>query len=252
MAREFAKAFYKSSKWMNCRDNYVAQRIMIDGGLCEECGDVPGEELHHIKPLTVENINDTDISINYDNLKWLCKDCHFKAHKEEIIKKFEMKKHKRITENGNYFENGEYKHRQVYAVWGSPRSGKTTYVEEHKQPGDLVIDVDAIMSALLFTEDRIKSSNLLSLALKVRDFIFDLIEANDDSIDCKAVWIVGGFPTREERAELVEKLNAELIYMDVPYKECIARARQENLYRDKVYSEMVVDDWWRKKQNENA
>ena len=35
-------------------------------------------------------------------------------------------------------------YKQVYIIYGSPLSGKTTYVKEHAQKGDLIIDIDNI------------------------------------------------------------------------------------------------------------
>jgi len=56
------------------------------GGLCENClskGIIkPAEAVHHITPLTNENISDFDISLNWKNLKALCRTCHAAAHKE--------------------------------------------------------------------------------------------------------------------------------------------------------------------------
>lgn len=35
MAKEFARAFYNSKRWKDCRRAYIAKRISIDGGMCE-------------------------------------------------------------------------------------------------------------------------------------------------------------------------------------------------------------------------
>ena len=37
--KQWAEAFYKSFKWQRCRAAYIADRLLIDGGLCEECHD---------------------------------------------------------------------------------------------------------------------------------------------------------------------------------------------------------------------
>ena len=42
MAKEFARAFYNSKRWKDCRRAYIAKRISIDGGMCETCHEVPG------------------------------------------------------------------------------------------------------------------------------------------------------------------------------------------------------------------
>ncbi len=69
LAKLWAKPFYNSAKWKKCRESYIKN---IDG-LCQTClekGEITaGYILHHIAPLTEENINDADITLVYDNLK---------------------------------------------------------------------------------------------------------------------------------------------------------------------------------------
>ena len=82
MSREFAKAFYHSPAWRRVRDAY-----MKDGqGLCERClrnGRYrPAVIVHHKVHLTPENIHDPRISLDFDNLERLCRDCHAKEHPE--------------------------------------------------------------------------------------------------------------------------------------------------------------------------
>lgn len=76
MAKEWAKAFYHSKAWLKCRESYINQRISIDGGMCEKCGNELGYIVHHIIELTQANINDATISLNTDNLRYDCKKCH--------------------------------------------------------------------------------------------------------------------------------------------------------------------------------
>jgi len=67
--------FYKSNAWLAARE----LKIMSVYGLCERCGQV-GIEVHHIEKLTIENINDSSVSLNQDNLELLCRDCHNQEH----------------------------------------------------------------------------------------------------------------------------------------------------------------------------
>lgn len=76
MSKTFAKAFYNSKAWKLCRDAYIAERIMIDGGLCEECQKNLGYIVHHKVQLTSDNINDPDITLNHELFRYVCKDCH--------------------------------------------------------------------------------------------------------------------------------------------------------------------------------
>lgn len=80
MAKPFAKAFYKSKAWLQCRDAYIASVQ----GLCETClrkGKVrPGKILHHKIELTPDNINDPSITLGWDNLEYDCQECHNAKH----------------------------------------------------------------------------------------------------------------------------------------------------------------------------
>lgn len=78
MAKEWAKAFYNSKRWQQCKDSYISQRIMIDGGACEICGSNQGYIVHHKTMLTESNISNPDIALSYGNLQYVCKDCHDK------------------------------------------------------------------------------------------------------------------------------------------------------------------------------
>lgn len=102
MAREFAKAFYRSKEWQKTRD-YVLKR---DNYLCVECGS-PAEEVHHKKHLTPSNINDITVTLNPNNLVSLCKSCHFDIHKNEKIKGLKERSKSTICSEEYYFdENG--------------------------------------------------------------------------------------------------------------------------------------------------
>lgn len=80
MSKSFARRFYSSQAWSDCRAAYVKYR----GGLCERCmakGQiVPGEIVHHKIHLTPKNIDDSMVSLNFDNLELLCRECHCDEH----------------------------------------------------------------------------------------------------------------------------------------------------------------------------
>ena len=84
MAREFAISFYNSKAWKKCREAYK-QSV---NGLCERClvngKYVPGDEVHHKIYLTPENINNPDVTLNWDNLILLCASCHSKEHNDKF------------------------------------------------------------------------------------------------------------------------------------------------------------------------
>ncbi|HAX04012.1 MAG: hypothetical protein A2Y45_05135 [Tenericutes bacterium GWC2_34_14] len=68
--------FYKSPAWFAARE----LKIVSVNSLCERCGHV-GIEVHHKERLTVDNVNDSSISLNQENLELLCRECHNREHK---------------------------------------------------------------------------------------------------------------------------------------------------------------------------
>lgn len=82
MAQEWSRAFYNGRKWKGCKSAFISDRISIDGGLCECCHTEVGYIVHHKIALTPANINNPDISLNFDNLMYVCKNCHdqFEGH----------------------------------------------------------------------------------------------------------------------------------------------------------------------------
>lgn len=244
MAKPFAESFYSSQAWKRCRKAYIAGRVMKDGGICESCHESPGEELHHIRELTVSNIGDPEVTLNHENLLWLCKDCHFKAHRELIMKGLNRKKAgKQVNEAGYYFdENGEIAQAKVFIVYGSPASGKTTYVREHMRDGDLVIDLDLIKRAISMRDGGDAPDNLLNVAIVMREAAYEMIAAGD--VDSRTVWVVATLPERAERMALAERLGAELVYIDATYAECVARAKADQERLDVVGRLYAIDRWW--------
>lgn len=89
MAKEFAKPFYNSKQWINCRKSFISYRITIDGGACQHCKDKLGYIVDHIEELTPDNINNPEITLSYNNFQFLCLDCHNKktfGRETEIVR----------------------------------------------------------------------------------------------------------------------------------------------------------------------
>lgn len=96
MAREFAKAFYGSRRWKNCRKAYKKSV----GGLCERClakGLItPATIVHHKIYIDEKNINNPAVSLNWDNLEALCDQCHAEEH-ERKMKRYKVDEFGRVT-----------------------------------------------------------------------------------------------------------------------------------------------------------
>lgn len=78
--KEYAEQFYKSQAWKKTSVAYAKSKQ----GLCERClskGIVkPGAIVHHVIHITPANITDPGITLNWDNLQLVCRDCHAAIH----------------------------------------------------------------------------------------------------------------------------------------------------------------------------
>lgn len=94
--KDYAESFYKSKTWQDCRAAYFKQAR----GLCECCLKrgvyKAGEIVHHKKHITPENICDPAITLSFDNLELVCRDCHAELHKERNAKRWNVDKWGRV------------------------------------------------------------------------------------------------------------------------------------------------------------
>ena len=72
--------------------------------MCEECGEHSGYIVHHMEHITPKTIDDPDVTLSWDNLEYVCIQCHNRIH--ELGKFYHFKKKNRnkrlvFDENGN-------------------------------------------------------------------------------------------------------------------------------------------------------
>lgn len=133
--------------------------------------------------------------------------------------------------------------KQIYLVWGSPCSGKSSYVSTVREQGDLVIDIDNIWQCLSGCDRYIKPPQLKSNVFGVRDLLLEMVKYR------RGKWInayvIGGYPLIGERERIIKSLGAREIFINTPYDECVARLKASADKRE--YAEWIkyVDDWWR-------
>lgn len=81
VAQEYAEKFYNSRRWQETRAAY-ARSVSY---LCEECLKQgiykTGEIVHHKTHITADNIDNPDVTLSWDNLMYVCRDCHARFHK---------------------------------------------------------------------------------------------------------------------------------------------------------------------------
>lgn len=110
----------------------------------------------------------------------------------------------------------------VYVVHGPPLSGKSTYVQEHKGPNDIVFDFDLIMSALSGLPVHQHNDNLIGYVLDIRDLIINRLR-HEDKLD--AAWII----VTTIRPRLRQALSGiDVKYIELSVDEATARRRLRN------------------------
>ena len=84
MAKPFARKFYSSKAWQDCRNEY-AKKVHH---LCENCLRQgiykPGEIVHHRIEISPLNIDKPEITLNQKNLQLLCRECHAMMHDDKV------------------------------------------------------------------------------------------------------------------------------------------------------------------------
>lgn len=175
---------------------------------------------NHKIELTEENVKDYNISLNPDNIMIL-------SHKSHNII------HNKLG----------YSKRQVYLVYGSPLSGKTTWVKDNMNEGDIVVDMDSIWQCVSGCDRYIKPNRLKSIVFKVRDTLIESIKYRCGKWG--NAYIIGGYPFISERERLCKELGAREVFIDVSKEECFERLNAcED--RDKDEWSKYIEDWFEK------
>ena len=78
--KDFAESLYKSRRWQETRRAYLSSV----GGLCERCLAKglyhPAVIVHHKVYINSENIHNPEVTLNWNNLEALCRECHEREH----------------------------------------------------------------------------------------------------------------------------------------------------------------------------
>jgi hypothetical protein len=134
----------------------------------------------------------------------------------------------------------------VYIVYGSPCSGKSTYVQDNADFGDLIVDMDSIWECISGCDRYVKPNRLKDNAFAVRNLLIENIKLRVGSW-CNA-YLIGGYPFANERERLATQLGAKVIYIDTPKDVCIARLEENPQGRNVSEWRQYIEDWWEKAQ----
>ena len=199
------------------------ERVNSEGQLiCEYCGkpiiakyDCIG---HHKIELTEANVDDANIALNPDNIMLVHHRCHNKIHN-----KLSYSQH-------------------VYLVYGSPLSGKNTFVKDNMDVGDCIVDIDNIWQSISGCDRYIKPNRLRTCVFNIRNHMIDMVRMRQGK--WLNAWIIGGYPLISERERLCKALGAREIFIDTPREKCIERLHANPEGRDILEWEKYIAEWW--------
>lgn len=130
----------------------------------------------------------------------------------------------------------------VYIVYGSPCSGKTTYIKEHIKSGDIVCDVDRLYSAISFNEEHQTELYAQEVASGLYKELIGIIR--DRKGNWKNAYVVSLANTDERLKTEMERTNAdEAIFIDTPYEVCMERAKERPFY-----FQWLIQEWFETKE----
>lgn len=216
--------FYRSDSWENLLKVIKLERLDAgDNNICEYCHkpivkayDCIG---HHKIELTEDNYTDANISLNPDNIALVHHRCHNLIHNKL-----------------------SYSERKVFIVYGSPLSGKSSYVAEVMNEGDLVIDLDNIWQAVSGCDRYVKPNRLKSVVFAVRDNLLESVKYRRGK--WLNAYVIGGYPYKAERDRLTDMLGAREVYIDTGREECLNRLLACEDNRDVTEWTKYINDWW--------
>jgi 5-methylcytosine-specific restriction endonuclease McrA len=208
---EELRPLYRCKRWEVTR-----QRVLRRDILCVACGHRAATEVDHVlrARLVVDNFG-LDEFYSVDRLKGLCHTCH--SQKTAHESGWAGSKGTRIESLSD--------RTNTIVVCGQPASGKSTYIEEHKQQDDLVWDYDVVMQRITGLPLHQSLQGAIGSVLADRD---NFIQAT--SMCERRVWIICANPSAYI-VKLLHEAGASVVTMQTPDDECQrrlqARRKQE-------------------------
>ena len=216
--------FYRSKEWERLREIIRLERADQNGDIfCAHCGRriVKAYDCiaHHKVELTEANYLDAAIALNPENIDLVHHACHNAIH-----------------------EKTGYKQPKVYIVWGSPLSGKSSYVAEVAKYGDLILDIDSLWQAISGRPKYEKPNRIKENVFALRDQLQTMIAQRRGY--WQTAYTIGGYALPSERERMAERLGAECIHINTSKEECLARLAMCSDGRKKSEWEKFIFEWW--------
>lgn len=203
---------HASKRGYDRRWELYSLRYRKQNPLCVRClkagRTTPAECVDHIQPV-VDGQNDPLFWLpkNHQGLCWAC---------HTVKTQTEDKGHGRSTARGTAGVDATL-------VYGAPCSGKNTYVKAHMATGDIVLDVDALHTALTGLPTHDHEQEVLPFVYEARDAVRKKLER--DGFDRK-VWVIASAATVKQRQQWRHLCRREH-HVVADIKACLNRAKLE-------------------------
>lgn len=220
-------SFYHSKEWQRFRGVVLSERKPV----CWYCGETFKADdsitVHHKEELTFENVNDYTVSLNPENVELVHTTCHNKIHPRARYSRYKKKLK-----------------RGIYIIYGPPLAGKTGYVLDNKDRGDIVVDMDRLYEAVTLLPRYDKPDELKFNVLSIRNSMIDNIKTRYGKFN--SAWIIGGYADKYQRDLLQRELGAELILLKPSKEELYKRLDECNDKRteQKEKWKSFIDEWF--------
>ena len=206
--------------------------LLRDNSQCQSCGALVMGRAAHIDHIVTKAQGGSDLP---SNLQTLCSSCHSRKTSKERVGNSASR---RGASHPSWMPRSAI---PVTVVCGPPASGKSTYVEEHKGDGDLVIDLDVIASRLAGTGLHSWGSKWVGEALRQRNEMLAFLH-RQEAFKWKRAWVVVAEPEAAKRQWWVDKLGASrIVVVETPADTCEARMMVDE---DRAMRAGNARQWW--------
>lgn len=136
----------------------------------------------------------------------------------------------------------------VTLVCGPPASGKSSYVMDRAQRGDLVWDLDEMVRTLTHGLDPHEISvTTREIVRKVRATVMEEIAkaSRNPKNELERAWVIWSLPKSHVRHGMANKLRAEVVVFECPVERCVEHAIRDK--RPEPFIARVERDsrkWW--------
>jgi hypothetical protein len=201
---------YCSAGWKAARREVLVR----DNYQCQVCGAIVHGKRAHVDHIVRKADGGGD---EVAGLQTLCASCH---GKKTVREQGDAVRPEKWTLHPSWMPRSCI---PVTLVCGPPASGKTTYVERHKQAGDIVIDLDAIASAMAGSGMHDWGVKWLGGAVRKRNaMLADLHKP--EAKRYRMAWLIATEPKAEHRQWWVDRLGVtEVVVVATDAATCEAR-----------------------------